>query len=362
MCSVLLLLVLALAGVSACSDSDGPGPRVARPAPVGEERTVQLGFGALPAARSRDAYIDAFATAARYGEAIVIQRAPPWADFLPGGRISTETQAETRLETDLLDQYSRLTRFYAIDPTDPGVRRARLADPPAGAAAEEGFTNPDVRRAFINYTAYVTKNYRPDYLALGVEINMLYERSPDQFAAFVTLYEEAYAVAKAASPRTKVFPTFQLEDLLGRLDMVHQPHWEVLDFFRGKMDAFAVTTFPYFGAVRSTEELDPAYYSQLRQHFEGEILIAQAGYPSLPVESRAVIGTEPDQEAFVARLLDDAEGASYSFVLWIAARDPSFAQTGSSAVVRDTGLRKSDGSNKLAWTTWEAWALRPVKP
>jgi hypothetical protein len=29
-------------------------------------------------------------------------------------------------------------------------------------------------------------------------------------------------------------------------------------------------------------------------------------------------------------------------------------------VFRDIGLRKGDGSNKAAWTTWEIWALRPL--
>ncbi len=358
--ALIVALVAALLLAAACGGDAHPGPRVDRPASAGPPRTLALGFGALPAARAQAAYIDAFATAARYGEAVLIQRTIPWADFLPGARISVETADATRLETDLLGQYRGLSLFYAVDVTDSSVRRARIAQPPQGVNADEGFANAELRKAFINYVAYVAKNYHPAYLALGVEVNMLYERAPAQFEAFVTLYRDAYDVARAASPKTRVFPTFQLEDLLGRLEQVHQPHWEVLDFFRGKMDALAVSTFPYFGNIRSAEELEPNYYRQLKQRFEGEVLVIQAGYPSAPVEGRAAVGTEEDQEALLARLLDDAEGGGFSWLLWVAARDPSFTQTGASAVLKDTGLRKSDGANKLAWTTWEAWALRPL--
>ena len=53
---------------------------------------------------------------------------------------------------------------------------------------------------------------------------MLYERNPAQFEAFVSLYQEAYDAAKHNNSRTKVFPTFQLEDLEGNFGAIHPPH------------------------------------------------------------------------------------------------------------------------------------------
>lgn len=348
-------------GGTADGGSDLPGPTVVRAEPAGEPRTLRLGFSSLPPERTTDAYIGAFATAAQYADIVLIQRAPPWEEFMAGGQISKATSDTTVLETRLLKQYDGLKLMYGIDPTDGVVQRSRIANLPAGVDPQAGFADPALRNAFVAYAAYVAKNYSPDYLALGVEINMLAERSPKQFEAFVSLYREAYTVAKAANPKMKVFPTFQLEDLEGKFGEIHPPHWEVLDPFRGYMDALAISTYPYLGDLRSAADIRADYYSQLRTHWEGEIIISEAGYASAPVEGQVNIGAEEDQLAFLQRLLGDAEANGFSAVVWFAALDPAFATEGAAAVFKDIGLRKSDGSNKLAWGMWEEWARRPLK-
>lgn len=342
--------------------ASGPGPTVTRADPAGEPRTVRLGFSTLPPERTSDAYIGAFATAAQYADVVLIQRTPPWEDFLPGGSVSKSTADTTRLETALLNQYRGLKRFYAIDPTDGVVQRSRLANLPPSVDPELGFLDPKLRQAFIAYTAYVVKNYAPDYLALGVEVNMTFERNPKQFDAFVSLYQEAYETAKAANPRTKVFPTFQLEDLQGNFGEVHPPHWSVLDRFRTKMDAFAISSYPFLSGIRTAADLRADYYSQLKTYWDGEILIAETGYPSAPVDGQVNVGTEEDQQAYLARILYEANKLGFGMAVWFAALDPAFASTGAASVFKDIGLRKSDGSNKLAWSTLEEWSRRPIAP
>lgn len=357
------MLVIGLFAAACGGDdpgSPGPGPTINRPAPGGEQRSVLLGFSSLPMDLSPQAFVNAFATAATYADAVLIQRAPPWEDFMPGGTVSRATNETARFETSLLDQYSGLKRFYAIDPTDGAVQRTRIAGLPSSVDAAEGFADPGVRQAFVAYAVYVAKNYRPDYLALGVEVNMMAERVPRLYDSFVTLYREAYEAAKAASPKTKIFPTFQLEDLLGTYGIAHAPRWNLIDQFRGTMDALAVSSYPFLAGVRTVADLPADYYTQIRTHFAGEILVAETGYASAPVEGHAVVGTEEDQQAFLARILDDAEKTGFSLVVWFAALDPAFS-AGAAPGFKDIGLRRADGGNKLAWTTWEEWARRPVR-
>jgi len=360
-----LFALAAILTFSACDDGEGDGkalgPAVTRPPAQGEPRKVALGFGALPSAAGLEGYIASFAAAAESADIVMIQRAPPWSDFLPNATVSAATEETTRLERRLLAQYADLDLFFAIDPTDPATRRSRIASPPSAIDATKGFADPALREAFKSYVTYVASNYQPRYLAIGVEVNMLYERSREQFEAFVSLYDETYAIAKAASPGTLVFPTFQLEDLEGTLDQSHSPHWEVLDFFAGRMDALAVSAYPFLGEVRVATDVRPDYFSQLRDQFAGPILIATAGYSSAPVEGESLIGTEQDQQAFVGRLLADAEVSGIEAVIWVAANDPAVPATGSSAVLRDVGLRRSDGGEKLAWATWRTWARRPLR-
>jgi len=342
------------------AEAEGLGPPITRPEPSGDPRPSLLGFSSLPPERTSESYVNAFATAAQYGDVVLVQRTPPWEDFLPGGQVSKQTADSTRIETSLLDQYEPLKLFYAIDPTDGVVQRSRPANLPPDIDPQVGFQDPNVQNAFIAYAAYVAKNYKPEYMALGVEVNMTFERAPEQFDAFVAMYSEAYDVVKGNSPNTKVFPTFQLEDLEGAFGEVHPPRWDLISVFDGRMDALAVSTYPFLGEARSAADIRENYYSQLKDHWPGEIIISETGYPSAPVEGRVTVGTEADQQAYVDRLLGESNQLGFSLVVWFAALDPAFASSGTTAVFKDIGLRKSDGSNKLAWTSWEEWVRRPV--
>lgn len=369
MAIVAALSLLFMVGLSACNETSGEdaeedlllGPTVTRPEPAGEPRSVRLGFSTLPPERTMESYIGTFATAAQYADIVLIQRAPPWEDFLPGASITQRTADNTVAEKALLKQYDGLRLFYAIDPTDGAVQRTRIANLPPAVSQEAGFNDRKLKDAFIAYVTYVARNYEPEYLALGVEVNMLYDRNPAQFEAFLELYKEAYTQAKATSPDTKVFPTFQLEDLEGNFGRVHPPQWEILDLFEGYMDVLAISTYPYRTELRSASELRPDYYGQLRSKWDGEIVISETGYASAPVEGQISIGSEEDQKVFLERIISDAEEYDFAAVVWFAALDPAFASQGSAAVFRDIGLRRSDGSNKLAWSVWEEWSRRPLE-
>lgn len=336
------------------------GPTIVRPEPAGEPRSILLGFSTLPPEITTEAYIRTFAAAAQYGDVVLIQRTPPWEDFFPGRAVSAQTEETTRLERALLDQYDHLVLYYAIDPTDALAERSRVADLPPSVDPKEGFRDRRIRNALVAYATYVVTNYRPQYLAIGVEINMLRDRAPEQFDAFLEAYAEAYAAAKAADPDVKVFPTFQLEDLMGNLGRIHPPQWDAIEPFRGMMDALAISTYPYLAGYESAEAIPPEYYAQLREHWEGEILIAEAGYSSAPVEGQSVVGSEADQAAFLERLLREAEEQGFSMVIYRAIFDPAFVAQGAASVFRHIGLRKADGSNKAAWALWEEWARRPL--
>jgi len=142
---------------------------------AGPARSFMMGVSTLPRALNAAAYADTFRLASENGEMVLIQRTPPWADFVPGADISKETAKTTASERDAVAS-KKLHLFFAIDPTDGSTGRDRLANLP-GSLAGKNFGDSAVRSAFISYAEYVALNYKPAYLALGVEMNLYLQRS-----------------------------------------------------------------------------------------------------------------------------------------------------------------------------------------
>jgi hypothetical protein len=351
-CAFAGLAVLALA---ACSDGDGGDT-----SETGPPRSYRMGISTLPRELNSEAYAEAFELAGRAGDIVLIQRTPPWADFLPGGDVSGATADTTAAEIEAAaDQ--QLSIFFAVDPTDAATGRDRLAGLPPSHDGR-GFDDQDIREAFASYAEYVAINYSPAYLALGVEMNLFYRKNQAAFESFVTLYEEAYDRVKAASPETQVTVTFQFEDLQSILPTEdrHFPDWPLLDLFADRMDVAAISTYPSF-AFAVAGQIPVNYYSQLRGFTDKPIVIAEMGFSSAPGEQGVNSGSETEQAGFLERALREAEQLNMPFVIWFAGWDPQYAEGTPFAAFRHIGLLRPDGTEKPAWPIWREAANRPYR-
>jgi hypothetical protein len=354
----LIATTIAAAGLIACNggSKDDRNAQSAGPA-----RSFMMGISTLPREQNATSYAETFDLAAQVGEIVLIQRTPPWADFLPGAGISESTVETTASEIDVLKDKG-LQLFFAIDPTDGATGRDRIAGLPSSLAGRN-FADPDVRSAFLSYAQYVALNYKPAFLALGVEMNLYYQKNPDDLADFKTLYDEAYDRVKQASPDTKVTVTFQYEDLQGILPREdrHFPDWQLIRAFDEKSDVTAISTYPSFAFSRAADIPDN-YYAQLQGFTDKPIVIAEMGYASAATSQGINSGTEPDQAAFVRRAIDEAGAMKMPFVIWFAGWDPAYAEDTAFGVFRHIGLLRDDSSQKPAWAAWAEAARRPYKP
>lgn len=353
--SLVLAGALALA-IAGCGDSSEPGAE----APQGRARSFQMGFSSLPRELNADAYAEAIRFAGDHGDLVLIQRVIPWADFLPGASISDETVTTTASERRAVDDRD-LELFFAIDVTDGATGRDRLANLPVSLAGKR-FDDADVRRAFVAYAEYVAVNYRPAYLALGVEMNLYYEKDRADFENFRTLYAAAYDAVKRKSPDTQVTVTLQYEDLQGLLPREdrHFASWQLVRTLEPQLDFVGISTYPSF-AYNSAAEIPASYYSALRAFTDKPIAIAEMGFSSMPGQQGLNSGSEPEQEAFLRRVLDDAQRIGMPFVVWFAIWDPAYARDTSFGAFRSIGLRRSDDGEKPAWAAWDAAERRPYR-
>ena len=353
-----LVIALAIAASAAACGGDGSDPSEAESGPP---RSFMMGFSSLPRELNADAYADAIEFAADHGDLVLIQRTVPWSDFLPRAQISDDTASNTASEREAIDKHD-LALFFAIDPTDGATGRDRLAGLPVALEGRR-FDDPDIRAAFLSYAEYVALNYKPDYLALGVEMNLYYQKSKDDFENFKTLYAEAYDVVKSASPGTQVTVTLQYEDLQGILPREdrHFADWQLLGAFEPKLDVAAISTYPSF-AFANVQTMPENYYSQLRAFTDRPIVIAEMGYASRPGDLGVNNGTEAEQSAFVQRILDEAESLDMPFVVWFAIWDPAYARDTEYGAFESIGLLRADDTEKPAWQHWAEAARRPYRP
>jgi hypothetical protein len=315
-----------------------------------------MGVSSQPSRTNEKAYRDAFDVAGQAGEVVLIQRTPPWSEFVPGGSISHKTEQVTLLEKELAADHN-LKLFLAIDPTMPGDR-SQLANLPDNLKGE-GFTNPDIRAAFIAYAKYLALNYKPAYLALGVEVDMIYRgRGDGSFRNFLSLYFEAYDAVKSVSPDTLVFPTFQYEDMLGLLNTGSPtlPTWTLVKRFEPKIDMLAVTSYPSLVFDRvSALPLD--YYDALKGVIDKPIAFASIGWNSADVASGAP--DDGSQPAYLYRALSAAENLDGRLLIWYLGRDPETVPQGFEPLA-NMGLQDSGGHPKSIWRIWTSALTRPM--
>ena len=349
---------LALVGalLTACNTRTSAPDRLPTRTYQGQERSFLLGLSSLPMTMSEEAYRRAFQIAGQSGEVILIQRPPAWEDFREGSTVSDETARTTQAEKMLAEELG-LRFFVSIDLLE-AANRDEIALPAEWAG--RSISDPEVRAAYLAYAEYMALNYKPAYMALAVEANLLYEQDRVEFEQFLEVYREAYSKVKQASPATQVFVTFQYEELLGLIPWKkgHAPRWELARLFEPQLDAFAFSSYPSFVYPRA-DDIPGEYYTQARHQTALPIVFAETGYASAPGPNGVNSGTEGDQARYVRRLLTDAEAMQAALLIWFAGADPTFADQPPYDLFHSIGLRRSDGTPKLALQYWQEAVGRP---
>lgn len=141
------------------------------------------------------------------------------------------------------------------------------------------------QQKYVSGAAAFASQYRPPYLGLGVDTNVLYSRSPADFDKFVKLSDRTYYAVKAVSPATKVFTVFQLEKMKGLNGGLYggandptKNLWFLLDKFP-KADFIDFNTYP--GMIyKSPSEIPTNYFTGIKAHTAKPLAISGTGWQS----------------------------------------------------------------------------------
>lgn len=207
------------------------------------------------------------------------------------------------------------------------------------------------KQIYKTSTATFIEKYKPKYLGIGIEVNVLYEKSPSDFEAFVQFYSELYQMVKAKSPATMVFTIFQLEKmkglrggLFGGTNDPAKAEWALLERFSDS-DIAAFTTYP--GLIYKTPaEIPQDYYNEIKRYTKNKIAFTEIGWHSL-ASPPGWESSDAEQAQFVTSFFSLSKELNVELALWSFMYDQNVIEP-----FKGMGLRQNEGTAKPAWDEW----------
>jgi hypothetical protein len=301
----------------------------------------------------------------QHGDVVLIQQPVPWNDFRDG--IDGKSKALDDIHNQVtLAWQNGLDAIFVVDPLNGLNRREFAGLPPDLAGAS--FGNPAVRAAFQNFALRIAKDFHPRYLGLASEINTYADAFPDDFPNFLSLYRETYKKIKAESPGTKVFVTFQWEDL-NNYDAAGAERgaiikWEEVEAFEPNLDVWVISSYPWV-AFPSAAEIPQDYYSPLLDRTAKPLAVGEGGWGS--VDLPPAHGSPQDQVDYLDAIHGQI-GKRLAFWIYLVLDDfnmESYGQALRSQGLGDKvntlkffsvlGLRQRNGTPKPALAVWDSF-------
>jgi hypothetical protein len=337
---------------------------------VFDDGRTAYGFFPSPPEITLQSVMDTIIGIGEHGDVLLIQRNIPWSDFVKSPDADSQDITDIRNLMTLARQ-SNLDAVYVIDPLN-GLNRREFYGLPFGWNAS--FANPDVRAAFTNYTLRILHEFHPRYLGLASEINTYADSQPDDFPNYLSLYREVYAKVKTESPETKVFVTFQWEEMNNLMPQIangrkpYSVNWDQMEAFEPQLDLWVISSYP-FVVFKASADIPKDYYTVLNTRTEKPLAVAEGGFTSQNVGP--FHGTPEDQVAYLDAIHDQIGGrlTFWIYLLYIDFNLDSYARmmrqnghwgdVNTLGLFASVGLRQADGTPKPALDVWDGLRKRP---
>ncbi|MDP8244934.1 MAG: glycosyl hydrolase 53 family protein [Candidatus Hinthialibacter antarcticus] len=339
-----------------------------------ESRSFYMGFTPFPSDITIDAVVAAQQFAVQHGDLIShhLEQGVPWTEAL-----SNQPYHEKLInEWNSRVEYSKGKKiFLSLNALNDGrnglamYRGEKDNMPLPEAFVGKALNDPDVKTAYLNFCRRAIETFKPDYFAIGIEVNELIHNAPDQWPAYKELYLFIYQELKAAYPDLPLMATVSLHNLTNK-------GWKDLEFQQKEIkellesiDILGISFYPFMAGYneRPVEQLQ-----WLREFTDKPIAISETGYlaETLTLDSYnlKIPGSQAKQLAYIETLLDAAQNDDYLFVVQFLTRDydalwnsiQSFAPE-AFKVWRDTGMEDERGVPRPALQVWDHYHNAPYK-
>lgn len=368
--AVILVLLLTLCGTLSCGRS---GPDIAPQAGHRVARSFRMGFTRWPSEISFRGVWQADRFLGKHADlvSVMFMGGIPWQEALEGKPFSRDVQNQLKYHRP--EGYQL---FLSISPLDRDRKKLapywgeRENQPLPGEWAHLSFSSPQVVKAFTNFVFRSIEALQPDYLAIGIESNILLSHDRKAWQEYKQFHQMVYRTVKKTHPGLPVFFTTDVNHYLERAKEARGSgqQLEVRELMNYS-DLFAMSCYPHMSA--DTPWPIPEDYFQFARVFSKTIAVSETGMLSreVTVFNLKLRGSPQDQKQYYDVLLRTAFREKYRFVVTFATTDfeklvaqlPQEAQD-LAGIWAYSGLQSSNGKRKPALDLWDYFLTFPLLP
>jgi hypothetical protein len=127
------------------------------------------------------------------------------------------------------------------------------------------FNDLNVKTAYLIYCKRLIDYFNPDYVAVGVEVNLVKKNIPTQWAAYLELHQYVYAALKTAYPSLPVFVTLTGIDLVDGLTSGtdHAAQMAALGDIIDYTDYYAISFHPMLSNIPDDEVIPDSVFQSI---------------------------------------------------------------------------------------------------
>lgn len=377
--ALILLSIVFTQSLSSLAADKSKGDAGSSPAPIGSiywkrgTRPFSMGFSTWPYDLSLQAVQWTDQAIKQHGDIIEqhFEEGVPWPEALAGQAYQPGMEREI---SSRVQRMGRCRRVVSISPLN--MSRNGLA-PYRGESCNmslpwqwqhKRLNDSQVKAAYLQYVERIIGAMQPDYLLIGVEVNLLQRCRDTSWQDYLDLHRYIYEQVKHRHPSlpivasvvaTSYFAGLCKEDnaALQRRELKKLlPYVDILGF----------SVHPFMSVLTAEKVPDQAFFHELFSLAEGKpFAITESSYPAQKWNMNIGLinvpfnGSEEKQAQFLQAMLTQSLIAGPRFVCWYAVRDydqlwEKLKQEPLLIVWRDTGLFDEKGKARPSLALWDS--------
>ncbi len=338
-----------------------------------DSRSFLMGFTPWPYEATLEGVDWVYDTINQYGDIVShhLEEGVPWPEAYAGEEYSQSFQNELQNRKDrLVDEKKIVLSLNPLNISRNGLALYRGEDesmplPSPWDTCE--INSMEVKTAFCNYASGMIDFFNPEYILLGIEVNLLIRNNPQLWPKYVDLHKHLYTEVKKKHPTLQVsvsvfsgcyFPQWSGEDTL---ELQMNALEDIIDY----VDFLSFSVHPFISALLADSFPDD-YIKNLFAVVEKPVAISESSYPAQVWQTitppvLTFNGSEEKQENVLNQMFTESHSRNAKFVIWWTVRDfdTLWVNTLNSDEValpwRDTGIFGENGEKRAAFTAWKSW-------